>query len=64
MPTKTVRERALTTGALLGALISCTSGPPVSLDNPPLGAGGQSRWLFVQVVSQDAGFIGELYARK
>lgn len=64
MSRKTVRNRALITGALLAALVSCTSGPPVSIDNPPLGADGQSRWLFIKVVSQDAGFIGELYARK
>lgn len=59
--TKLLRPAALT-GVLLVALAGC-SGDPVDLDNPPLGADGQSRWLFVQNTRQGM-FIGALYARK
>jgi len=47
---------------LLAAVAGCT-GAPISLDNPPLGADGKSRLLFVEVNTKGL-FIGELYARK
>ena len=62
MPFTTPFKAAALAAALCASLAGC-SGPPVSIDSPPLDADGQSRWLFVQVVSQYA-FVGELYARK
>jgi len=49
-------------GVLLAVVVGC-SGPPVSIDNPPLSADGQSRLLFVRVNTEGM-FVGELYARK
>jgi hypothetical protein len=55
-------KKAKLVAASLTLLAACDA-MPVSFDNPPLDADGQSRWLFVQVVTEGL-FIGELYARK
>jgi hypothetical protein len=60
---KTLLRPLALTGAVFAALAGC-SGAPVSIENPPLGADGQSRWLFVYVNETTDGAIGGLYARK
>lgn len=58
---KILAKKALVAG-LLPAVAGC-GGTPVDFENPPLGADGKSRWLFMQVITPDV-FVGELYARK
>jgi hypothetical protein len=62
LPNATFFKRSVFATALLTLTVAC-AGPPISLESPPLSADGQSRVLFVQVVSEGV-FVGELYARK
>jgi hypothetical protein len=62
MPQATFFKRSAFATALLTLTVAC-AGPPISVESPPPSADGQSRVLFVQVVSEGV-FVGELYARK